>query len=310
MIDAASPYPQYSGNFIPEAWAGMILIKFYDATCLTEISNSDYSGDVKSVGDVVNIRTRPTVTNSRYYKGQSLSHQHPDSDLVQLRVDYARYFDFEVDDIDAYQTDINILTDWAEDASENMQVDIEKTDVFSTIYADADTYNAGATAGRISGDINLGVTGTPLAITKTNILEVLVDCRTVLNENNAPRNNRWAVLPAWMCGMIMKSDLKDASLAGDGTSIMRNGRLGTIAEFTIYDSNTLYSVTDTYTCYHALVGQKKAMTFVSQMTKMQHLKTPESTFGQIIRGLNVYGFKVLKDECLIDLYIYNGETNA
>lgn len=309
MIDVASGYSQYSGNFIPEVWAGQVLIKFYDATCLTEISNSDYTGEIKNVGDVVNIRTRPTVTNSRYYKGQALTHQHPDSDMVELRVDYARYFDFEVDDIDVYQSDIDVLSDWAEDASENMQIDIEKTDVFASIYADADSDNAGTSAGAISGDIDLGATADALGVTKTNILDVLVDCRTVLNENNAPRNNRWAVLPAWMCGMIMKSDLKDASLAGDGTSIMRNGRLGTIAEFTIYDSNTLYSVSDTYTCYHALVGQKKALTFVAQMTKMQHLKTPESTFGQIIRGLNVYGFEVLKPEALVDLYIYNADNN-
>jgi hypothetical protein len=103
--------------------------------------------------------------------------------------------------------------------------------------------------------------------------------------------------------MVKKSDLKDASLAGDGTSIMRNGRIGMIDRLTVYVSNLLSSATDgAWTAYHAMGGHKSAISWASQMTKMESLRA-ESTFGTLVRGLNVYGYKSLKPEALCDLYI-------
>lgn len=106
--------------------------------------------------------------------------------------------------------------------------------------------------------------------------------------------------------MIKKSDLKDASLAGDGTSIMRNGRIGMIDRLMIYVSNLLNDQTDgSYTTYDAIAGHKSAISWASQMTKMESLRA-ESTFGTLVRGLNVYGYKVLKPEALCWLYIARG----
>ncbi len=114
------------------------------------------------------------------------------------------------------------------------------------------------------------------------------------------------VLPAWVCGNILKSDLKDASLAGDGTSILRNGRVGVIDRFTIYMSNLLTTATDgSYTAYHAMAGHKSACSFAAQMTKMESLRA-ESTFGTLVRGLNVFGWETLKTASLCDLYIRKG----
>jgi len=100
--------------------------------------------------------------------------------------------------------------------------------------------------------------------------------------------------------------LQDASLAGDATSIVRNGRLGMIDTFEIYKSNNVYSVTDgSYTGFHALAGQRHALSFAAQMTKMETLRA-ESTFGDIVRGLNVYGYQTLKATALVDLYCRKG----
>jgi hypothetical protein len=101
--------------------------------------------------------------------------------------------------------------------------------------------------------------------------------------------------------MLKKSDLKDASLTGDGKSVLRNGRIGSIDKFTLYVSNLLYHET-TYGGYHAIALQRNAISWVAQMTKMESLRA-ESTFGTLVRGLNVYGYETLKDECLCDLYI-------
>lgn len=292
----------YSGNFIPEIWSAKLIENFYDATVLAAISNTDYEGEIKSMGDTVNIRTTPEMTIRPYQKGMTLTVDRPDKPKIQLLIDQGDYFAAIEDDVDKVQADINLMDQWSKDASEKMKIAIDAK-VLTGMLPDVSSLNKGATAGRISGNINLGVTGTPLQLTKTNILDFIVDLGTVLDEANAPEGNRFLVIPAWAAGMIKKSDLKDASLAGDGTSILRNGRLGMIDRFTLYMSHNLNSVVDGGNkCFSVIAGHKMGLTFASQMTEMESLRA-ESTFGNIIRGLQVYGYKVVKPEALAVGYV-------
>ena len=234
-------------------------------------------------------------------KGQALKTERPESPSVELLIDKGEYFSFTLDDIDKKQSDLTLMNKWSEDASEQMKIVID-TNILGDVYADAHAQNKGLTAGRKSASFNLGVTGTPLTVTKTNILDTIVDCGTVLDEQNVPEQGRFMVFPAWMCGLLKKSDLKDASLTGDGASVLRNGRIGMIDRFTIYLSNNVDTVTDTVTCYNTIFGHKSAITFASQLTEMETLRA-ESTFGDIVRGLQVYGYKTLKTEALGHLYV-------
>jgi hypothetical protein len=302
MINAAAGTPQYSGTFIPEIWSGKLLVKFYAATVLAAISNTDYEGEIKDVGDKVIIRQVPDITIRDYSKGQSLQIERPEAPTKELLIDKAKYFNFICDDIDKHQTDLALMDSWSRDASQQMKITVD-TGFLADVYSDAAAANNGLTAGVISGGFNMGVSGTPLQITKANVLDFIVDSSTVLDEQNIPSEGRWAVLPAWMCGMILKSDLKDASLSGDGTSMLRNGRIGVIDRYEIFNSNLIYTETDTYTVYNAMAGHKSALSFAAQMTNMESLRA-ESTFGTLVRGLNVYGYKVLKPEALVHLYIY------
>lgn len=305
MVSAAPGTPQYSGTFVPEIWSGKLLVKFYAATVIAAITNTDYEGEIKDVGDKVIIRTVPDIIIRDYSKGQSLQIQRPESPNVELEIDKAKYFNFICDDIDKHQTDIALMDSWSRDASQQMKIVVDE-EFLADVYADADSSNKGSSAGAVSGGFDLGTTGTPVVITKANVLDFIVDVGTVLTEQNVPEEDRWMVLPPWMCGTIQKSDLKDASLAGDGTSIMRNGRIGMVDRFTIYDSNLLTKVTDgAYQAFHAMAGHKSAISFAAQMTKMESLRA-ESTFGTLVRGLNVYGYEVLKDVSLCDLYVRKG----
>jgi hypothetical protein len=300
MITAASGTAQYSGNFIPEIWSGKLLVKFYAYCVAAAICNTDYEGEVKDVGDKVWIRTVADIVIRDYQKNQTLQIQRPDSPKVSLTIDKAKYFNFICDDIDKHQADVKLMDSWSNDAAQQMKISVD-TAFLADVYADADTYNKGQTAGYISQDINLGYTANPLEISKANILDFIVDVGVVLDEQNVPEESRSMVIPSWFAGMLKKSDLKDASLTGDGKSVLRNGRIGSIDKFTLYVSNLLTKET-TYNGYHAIALQRNAISWVAQMTKMESLRA-ESTFGTLVRGLNVYGYETLKDECLCDLYI-------
>lgn len=291
--------PNYSGNFIPEIWSGKLIENFYDATVLAAISNTDYEGEIRNMGDTVNIRTTPEITIKTYVKGQTLSVENPDKPKLQLVIDKGEYFACVEDDVDKVQADINLMDTWSKDASERMKIKVDQR-VLTDILPDIAAANKGASAGRISGNINLGTTGTPAALTKDGasstipVLDYLVDMGTVLDEANCPEAGRFVVIPAKMAGMIKKSDLRDASLSGDGTSILRNGRLGMIDRFTVYVSHNLSVSSGKYSI---IAGHKMGFTFASQMTNMETIRS-ETTFGNIIRGLQVYGYKVVKPEAL------------
>ncbi len=289
----AAGRPNYSGNFIPEIWSGKLIENFYDATVLAAISNTNYEGEIRRMGDTVNIRTTPEIIIKTYVKGQTLSVENPDKPKIQLVIDKGEYFACIEDDVDKVQSDINLMDTWSKDASERMKIKIDQrvlTDILPSISA----LNKGASAGRITGNIDLGTTGSPVAITKTNVLDYIVDMGTVLDEANCPEGDRFLIIPAKMAGMIKKSDLKDASLTGDSVSVLRNGRLGMIDRFTLYMSHNL-SVSSGK--FNLIAGHKMGFTFASQMTEMESIRA-ESTFGNVIRGLQVYGYQVVKPEAL------------
>lgn len=291
--------PNYSGNFIPEIWSGKLIENFYDATVLAAISNTDYEGEIRNVGDTVNIRTTPEITIRDYVKGQTLTVDNPDKPKLQLVIDKGEYFACVEDDVDKVQSDINLMDTWSKDASERMKIKIDQR-VLTDLLPDIAATNKGATAGEQSTSFDLGTTGAPLTVSKdgaggtTSVVDLIVDMGTVLDEANAPEGDRFLVIPAKMAGLIKKSELKDASLTGDGTSVVRNGRLGMIDRFTIYVSHNLYVDSGNYSI---IAGHKMGFTFASQMTEMESIRA-ESTFGNIIRGLQVYGYKVVKPEAL------------
>lgn len=298
MAYATSPgHPSYTGNFIPEIWSGKLIENFYDATVLSAIANTDYEGDIKSHGDTVNIRTTPELTIRDYVKGQTLAVENPDKPKLQLLIDKGKYFACVEDDVDQVQSDIAMMDEWSKDASERMKITID-TDVLGNIATDVPAKNKGIAAGEQSLAIDLGVTGTANALTTSNVLTEIINHGTVLDEANVPESDRWMVIPAKMAGLIKQSDLKDASITGDGSTPLRNGRLGMIDRFMIYVSHNLpLSQTGASGEFTIFSGHKKGLTFASQMTNMETLRS-ETTFGDIIRGLQVYGFKVVKPEAI------------
>jgi hypothetical protein len=292
--------PDYSGNFIPEIWSGKLIENFYDSTVLAAISNTDYEGEIRNQGDTVNIRTTPNITIRPYVKGQNLVVENPDKPKLQLVIDKGEYFACVEDDIDRVQSDVKLMDMWSKDASEQMKIRVDQR-VLTDMLPDINALNKGTTAGAQSAAFNLGSTAAPVTVTKdgaggtASVVDFIVDIGTVLDEANVPESGRFLVIPARMAGLIKKSELKDASLSGEGTSIVRNGRLGMVDRFTLYLSHNLK--VDSGGKFNLIAGTKMGLTFASQMTNMETLRA-QSTFGDIVRGLQVYGYKVVKPEAL------------
>ena len=294
-----NPNPDYSGIFIPQIWSGKLVEKFYAATVLAAISNTDYEGEIKNYGDTVNIRTRPTITISNYQFDMDLAVQRPSSSIVVLQITKGKYFNVALDDVMEIQSDVDLMNIWAQDAAEQMKIQVD-TDVLSYLSTTTDiaATNYGATAGAITAGINLGTAAAPLTVSanpstaNTYVLDLITNAGQVLDEANIPETGRWIVIPAWMATLIKQSDLRNASIAGDMTSILRNGRLGEIDRFTLYYSNLLPTVDTSGLAYAVYFGVPAALTFAAQFTKMETIRT-ERSFSNLVRGLQVYGYRVV-----------------
>ena len=269
-----------NGVFNPVIWSKKLNLKYYAQTFLPEITNSTYEGEIKGQGSQVTIRSRPTVQINDYTIDKPIQYQDIVDEKIDLYIDKAKQFAFKVDDVDKAQSDINILNELTTDAAYQMKIAIDKL-VLGSIYSDAGQSLASVT------------------LDKTNIIDWIIDAEVKMEEKNIPSDSRWLVIPPKAAGFIQKSDLKNASITGDSKSVIRsnlnNGRLGEIGGITIYVSNNL---ANTGTTFHCLSGHKSAVTFASQVVKVENLRL-QTHFGDAVRGLNVFGFKTLIPDGLV-----------
>jgi hypothetical protein len=121
----SNPSTAYSGTFIPEVWSGKLVEKFYKATVLGAIANTDYEGEIKNFGDKVQIRSIPTITIRDYSAEIDLVVDRPSEAKQTLNIDKGKYFNVALDDVMEVQADIDQLSIWAEDASEQMKITID-----------------------------------------------------------------------------------------------------------------------------------------------------------------------------------------
>lgn len=304
-VARAGGYNDYNSagtsKFTPQIWSRKMLRNFYQSTAFAEIANTDYIGEIRKQGDTVLIRTTPVITINPYTIGGTLTYEVPESANISMVIDKAFSWSFRMDDIDAVETDLDLMNKFTADAGERMKIKID-TECFDFIKTLAAATNKGATAGAISATINLGAAAAPVTVTSTNASDLIVDVNVVLDEANIPDADRFLVLPAWYIAMLKKGDLKRADVTGDSTGVLRSGIVGMIDRTKIIQSNLLPTVIDGVQCTYCMGGTKEATTFASQLTKTESLRIPDS-FGDYMRGLAVYGRQVVQPEALVCLYV-------
>ena len=243
----------------------------------------------------------------------TLATEVPQTSLVELNIDQGKYFQVVVDDVDKLQSDLSLMDIFTNDASQQLKINID-TAVLLGIKGQASADNKGTTAGKFS-NIDLGSssgTKTAILVEKGDVIDHIVEMGQVLDEQSAPEEGRWLVINPSIASRIKTSDLKDASITGDTQTPLRNGRLGMIDRFTVYVSNLLPTDSssvagegsDTSVTGTAIyAGTKDAITFASQISNVETLRST-ATFGNIVRGLNVFGYKVVKPEALVEAFVY------
>jgi hypothetical protein len=309
----ASITTQWSGTLIPTLWSTKVLKAYYERQLLTDISNSDYEGEIKSKGDTVRIRKAPKVTTFDYKLGGGFVDSNPDFELVDLKIDHAKGYSIPVYRVDEVQSDLDLVTQFTDAAGEQLKDDIQNSVITGTaaapgFFGKADVANIGANAGFVTGGLALGTAAAPLALGTVNILEIILRMAAVLDQQKVPDSDRWLLIDSATRLRLLNSELRQAYLTGDATSPIRNGLLGVLDRFTIYNTNVLPiaqagknywggAVSGAPAHRVIIAGHKSALTFATQLTQTE-VKDMPNDFGKRLVGLAVYGFEVLRPEAL------------
>ena len=319
VTPVAAPFntnPAYSGTFIPTLWSSRLNYKFYTASVFGEIANTDWEGEIKSMGDKIVINNIPDIAISSYTVGTGLAYQVPTPSTIELTVNNGKYFAFQVHDVLAYQAQPKLMDVFSNDASMQMKVAIDSTTLYNT-FSTGDAANKGATAGVKSASYNLGSDTAPVTLSASNVLSTLTALSGVLDEQNVPETDRYLVIDPVTRQVLMQSNLAQAQFMGDSSSMVRNGKIGIIDRFTVYVSNNLpravagsatpwlsgdgteYSITSASGLKRRAIiaGHKSAISFAAQMNKVETVRNP-SDFGDYVRGLHIFGYKVVKPQSL------------
>jgi len=288
-------------KYIPTLYAGKLLVKFYETSILGDIANTDYEGEIRNQGDAVIIRKLPTIGINDHEKGLKLTRANPTVDSVTLEINKGKYWAFVTDDVDDIQTDIkNWISEWTQDAAYELRNAVEQ-DVIQNIASDAETTKNSESVPLFAGASDV------------DLVDHMIDCASDLDALNVPDDSRFFLLPPALVGQIKKGDMGDANKAGDPVSIKRNGQVGMIDRFTIYRTNNLTKTTTggggANTVFTCLFGHKAATTFATQLLKNEMIPNPDG-FGMLHRGLQVYGYKVVKPEALGESFISPDSASA
>lgn len=316
--------PAYSGSFIPTLWSSKLNAKFYTASTFASVCNTNWEGEISGIGDKVVIQNIPDIAISTYVPGAGLQYQVPTPSTIELQIDQGKYYAFQVNDLLSLQSQPKLMDMFSNDAGMQMKVAIDSECFFAT-FTGAATANQGATAGNKSASYNLGTVAAPVQFnaSSTSAVDILTRLSSVLDEQNIPETERFLIIDPVSRQQLMNSNLQQAYLTGDSQSIVRNGKIGQIDRFEVYVSNNLPrgasggttwtsgdgSQTKAAGATHAqknrviIAGHKSAITFASQFTKTETVRNP-SDFGDFVRGVNVYGRKVVKDSALAVAIVY------
>jgi len=261
-------------GFIPELWSRRINKKLRESLVFGSVVNTDYEGEIGAGGDTVKINSIGDVTIGNYTPNStSITPEALNDYQTTLLVDQKKYFAFKVDDVDKAQVVANVMDEAMQSAAWGLKNAADE--YIAALYTDA------------------GNTITSTAIDSTNALASVLTLGQYLSQENVPEDGRWLVIPPWFKTKLLlaKALVTDNGAAADAFT---NGKVGRVGGFDLYESN---NVSNDGTTYYIMAGTKKAISFAAQVNKVEAYR-PEASFSDAIKGLYVYGAKVVYPDAL------------
>ncbi|MBV9242878.1 MAG: P22 coat protein - protein 5 domain protein [Acidobacteria bacterium] len=272
-------------DFIPTVWAGRLLTALQKSLVYGQagVCNRDYEGEIAAAGNTVKINSIGDVTVNNYTKDADIAAPEVLSDTDQsLVIDQQKYFNFYVDSVDRAQQNVNVLDEAMRRAGWQLR-DI------------ADSFLAGVMQVAVTSDNTIGTSLSPEVPTKDDAYDYLVDLSVMLDEANVPIDGRFIVVPAWFHGLLLRDERFITSGTAAGDAVRRNAEVGEAAGFSILKSNNVPNTAGAKYCI--LAGHAIATTYVEQILDVQTYQ-PEKRFGDAVKGLHVYGARVVRPTAL------------
>lgn len=290
--------------FLPSIFSKKVLNFFRKSSVAEAITNTDYAGEISSYGDSVKIIKEPEITVYQYERGADVTQTKLTDVETTLIVDVANAFKFKVDDIETAMSHVNFKEVASSSAAYALR-DAFDAGVIAKMFAGVSAAAPNHVLGTDSGtNLGAGVFDGAGAIDITGAndpLDVMAHMARLLDEQNIPEEGRWFLAPPSFYEQLSQSSSKLMSVdfnAGQGS--IRNGLVssGKLRGFDMYKSNNIPGTT---AAGQILAGHVSSTATAQTITSTEVLRDPDS-FGDICRGLHVYGAKVLRPDALVSAF--------
>jgi len=316
-FDTAAGYANLpSGNFAPSIFSQKVLKFFRRASVAEDITNTDYTGEIENFGDTVNIIKEPTLTVSAYTRGSVVNAQDLADDQITMTVDQANAFAFKIDDIEERHSHVNFeaLATSSGAFALKRKFDANILQAMSDGAGIAGADDASLSGGLTTTNSALGTASAPINVEADDAgINLMLLMARVLDDQSVPEENRWFVAPPIFYEKMFQAGNKmaEVQVTGDASSNLRNGLAtpGTLAGFRCYKSTALNSTagTDQVTLSGVatdasenviMAGHISSTSTASHIAKTEVVRSTES-FSDVVRGLHVFGRKVLRPEAIV-----------
>ena len=305
---ANSTSGQTNSFFLPKVYSKQVLNFFRKASVAEAITNTDYAGEIAGFGDTVRIIKEPSITVYQYERGQNVTQTKLTDQEVSLIVDTANAFKFIVDDIETNMSHVNFRDVATSSAAYALRDAFDEgviATMFSGVSASSPNHVLGSdnatdlAAGTFDGTGNLDI---GFDSSEHDPIDVMGRMARLLDEQNVPEEGRWFLASPDFYEVLASSSSKLLSVdynAGQGS--IRNGLVssGVLRGFNMYKSNNIASTSNA--AGKCICGHISSTATAQTITSTEVIRDPDS-FGDIVRGLHVYGAKVLRGEALVSAF--------
>ena len=299
---------QANSFFLPSIYSRKVLNFFRKSSVVEAITNTDYAGEISAYGDSVKIIKEPVISVSDYTRATDTTVTRLTDQELTLVVDSAKAFKFIVDDIETNMSHVNfkeVATSSAAYALRDSYDAAVIATMFSGVSSSSPDHILGSdsatdlAAGTFDGTGNLDI---GFGSSEHDPIDVMARMARLLDEQNVPEEGRWFVAGPDFYEVLGQASSKLLSVdfnAGQGS--IRNGLVssGKLRGFEMYKSNNIASTSNA--AGKCLGGHISSTATAQTIISTETLRDPTS-FGDIVRGLHVYGAKVLRPEALVSAF--------